>query len=1372
MVKQKSKFKGLFKGAAIGFAFIMCSAFFPVHAIASALEGVVTGDNIKVNSIKVDGSSTNVTVQKGETVSIPAGEYVDADGNKRTVEDVKVFYKATNDEVNLNSDGKSFTADRVGRYTITYSVEDNGMTYTYDLTVKCEVSDVSFDFSSNSKNIIPSYYDKQLAGDKDIVLPLPSVKDAEGENVIGEDEVDYFTNVEPNSFQVGDKTSFVYISLANDGDIRVLDRTVDGKTEYYLDHTKLAALSNNQEVKVLYSYYQVSESNKKVFVTSTSKTFTVKDKYFYKSSDKKEENKGYDLETSWSTSVSDLTAIVGVERELPKITATTKSTNSPANEAVEVYYTIKVEKRGTNGKYDGTDISSSVINKDGKFVADDEGTYKFTYTVTDFYGNEAQTSRTSFEIANVKDSRSANVFVYDAGNPGYNADEKTYTSALDMLKSQTGNRNVVVYAVGGTDNFKDKEDLTLRRTILDNTGVTMFDVREKAYHEYNLIFMPNTATGAGEGASVYKQIVDDNYHIRKQMVLAGTTDFSDANIIKFLNANKYLLVTTKFNKTYDDKDIVANLTESDEEKVAKMMASDDSKVGYAYVKPSRQSDENRKTFTDGTYTVIYGASDNINSEKTSRYSMGVTADFTDSAVPTLTFPTDLQVAYLATDKITFDVATATDSTSQDSRLETVTAYRFLRADRETAVESTQTPSTLRYYINKANSDKWFAETGVKKESAGWYFDTTKTSYTINLAEKPADAKYVEILAYAIDDYGNAGFYNKIIRIADVQDELMPTLYKASDLPGATETFEAPMEINLPTLYFSDDNAGYMHAQVNVYKLVKDSDGKVTGKVPMQAYNMKTEFNSVQKSYMVNGGYFRASTSGQYQVAITVSDAGNHNYTTYFNYNVGGGIVFDEPEIDNITSETIELKAGEAYYLVPPTLSISENDEYGFIGISEDDDSNTATYYTPTIISSTDGYELDQYYFTGSKKGVYKLIYKVYLMQYSKDAAVFAKSEADATDGQIFLTEGTIGYKHAGEIYYVYIDMDEDGDHVLAANTSLQGIGTALTDESALAVLNDIVKVYYRESKTQTINVGGVDMNVTLDDDLYAKSYDKVGTTIPIVKPNNIEYNGSGYETNNEASTVVITKTTGNTTTTLADLNFKDWGSKLTSDNSDFTVDSETGEITLTLKDNGRYVIKYSIQAMDKNGTNVGTPKVVEYTIKNGDVVGPEVELSSQVKIVEDTYRIGDTIQLNLAGLTVSDNQTDYTAEGSEDIDYATLAKDYMTVRLRNTTQSDESYTTLVPDEEALANGEVVYTHKIESAGSYTLTIIVKDKAGNESTVTKSFEVTTDQKKDVDVKEVMGGVLIALSVAILAGVVIYFVVSKVKLDKKENKYKNK
>ena len=81
-----------------------------------------------------------------------------------------------------------------------------------------------------------------------------------------------------------------------------------------------------------------------------------------------------------------------------------------------------------------------------------------------------------------------------------------------------------------------------------------------------------------------------------------------------------------------------------------------------------------------------------------------------------------------------------------------------------------------------------------------------------------------------------------------------------------------------------------------------------------------------------------------------------------------------------------------------------------------------------------------------------------------------------------------------------------------------------------------------------------------------------------------------------------------------------------------------------------------------------------------------------------------------------------------------------------------------------------FEYKLEQAGTYTLNISVEDEAGNTTTRTFSFEVTADEKSSVDVKEVMGGVLIGLSVAILAGVVIYFVVSKVKLDKKEKRYK--
>ena len=143
MNKSKSKIKGLFKGVAVGFAFVMCSAFFPVNALASATtkyEG--TNATLNTNRLQVgeDAKVTETRVKKGQTVTIPSAEYKykDASGsegklpikcnqeNKVTVVDgrdinatVKVFYQATNDEVKINTDS-TFTADRVGRYVILF----------------------------------------------------------------------------------------------------------------------------------------------------------------------------------------------------------------------------------------------------------------------------------------------------------------------------------------------------------------------------------------------------------------------------------------------------------------------------------------------------------------------------------------------------------------------------------------------------------------------------------------------------------------------------------------------------------------------------------------------------------------------------------------------------------------------------------------------------------------------------------------------------------------------------------------------------------------------------------------------------------------------------------------------------------------------------------------------------------------------------------------------------------------------------------------------------------------------------------------------------------------------------------------------------
>ncbi len=1358
MSKQKSKFKGIFKGAAIGFAFVMCASFFPAHAIASAVD-MVGKDNILLNTIKVDGQSNSMTVKKGESVTIPEGvyEYENA-GVKAThtigqtstdgIESrVDVYYKATGDKLDVKDN--KFTADRVGRYTITYTVKHGDNTYSYDFVVRSEVGEATFEFASNSDKIIPTVYDTKLT-DKNIELPLPSVKSGDDELISA--EVGNFTlNKE------GNQKDFVLVSLANvskdsEGNdlIKINPTKVDEEVVgYHLSASDLKkAELAGQDITVIYSYYQIAENGSIVFVDSTSRTFSIskaKGYYFMTSSDNAEQ--GYELETSWSSSISDISAVVGVERELPKITAKTKSTNSPSNETIEISYDIQIFRKNSSGKWEEItgDDKKAVMPEFGTFKADAKGSYKFVYTVNDFYGYGDKISETkrSFEISNVKDTRAANVYVYDAGliddegnQIAYDEEKNSYTSALNMLKSQSGNRNIVMYAVGGTDNMIDKDDLTLRRTILDNTGITMFNIDEKLYHNYNLIFAPGLSQGAGDNASVYKQIVDDNYQIMKQMRFENKDITSESAIKAFLKEHNYLLVTTDEDKATE---LVSDFDATNEEKVKELIAT-----GYAYVKPSNSK---RTTFTDGTYTFVYGAKDEDNTETTTRQTMVISEGYTDASVPTLNFTNSLQVTYLTSDTIEFNVATATDSSSQDTRLETVTAYRFLNDKNETVTNS-QTTSVLKYLATNVGtgvSSKWYGEVGKVYNEEGWYIDDTKSTYTINLASRPQNAKYVEILAYAIDDYGNAGFYNRIITIAEVNDTKMPEIFRAVNVPDG-KVIDAPKEVTLPTLYFTDDNVDYMSAQVNVYKIV---DGE---KVSMQVSNVQTEFNTLQETFMVKAGTFRASTDGEYQVAVTVTDAGNHSVTTYFHYTAKGGSVLVQPEISNITSETIELDAGKAYYLVPPTISVLDNNNYGYIGIS-DDDSRTATNYTTTIVSATDDYELTKYYFTGSKSGVFKLQYKVYLMQYSKDSSVYAES---ATLNKVYLENGKLKYKTNNGEYFVFISENADGQYVLDANTSLQGDGTTI-GSTDLTNLQKIVNVYTILSKVQTINVGGIDMNITIDDNIYSKAYTQLGEEVPIVKPSNIEYNAPGYQTNTKDSTVTITRTIGNTTTTLATLNFADWEKDVPTGSDDVKLNDKE-EVILALNDNGRYTIKYSVQAMDKNGLNVGSPKTVEYTIKNGDVVGPTIELAKN--LVNAKYKLGDTLSLNMAGLTVSDNVT---------TDVNDLLSN-MTVKIRNNDQ-DDSYTTLTNTGDA-ENNEYVYTHKLESAGSYTLTITIKDKAGNESSQSVSFEVTTDDKKEVNVKEVMGGVLIGLSVAILAGVVIYFVVSKVKLDKKEKKYKDK
>ncbi|MBO5022309.1 MAG: hypothetical protein J6C53_02390 [Clostridia bacterium] len=1370
MANTKTKFKGALKATAIGFALVLSSAFFPANAIANAID-YKEPESARINTsrIAVDGNNQSFAVKRGATVSIPEGEYLykkadasqgthiigGAKADNITESEVIVTYKATGARVAVSAEG-TFVASKVGTYVITYRVVDNKIEYTYEQLVKVEASEASFEFEANDKNVIPSVYDVTLANGKDVVLPLPTVVDENGETILSAEDGEYYVLGKDTSGITGDKDVYVNISLVNGGESVALQYRTNyaGEKEYYISGEDLSELDDEdkavlegQDIKIYYSFYQKSTD---VFIASTSKTFTVKKNYYYSDADK--DTTGYSLVTSLVGTRPD-SAIVGVEKTLPTVSATTGEKNTPASENVEVYYDLVVYKANDNGNYnDNNDVTEDVITKDGAFKAIEEGSYKFVYKVKDFYGNAGSESSTTFTIKNVKDTISATAYIYDASqkayfdgenNPtSYDEENNKYDSAQNLLKTQTVNRNIVMYAIGGTDNMVAKEDIALKRVIKDNSGIERFVIDQEEYHAYNLIFAPGLPTGAGSG-SVLQQIVSDNYQIFKAMTMKGLDIENDEVIAQYLKENGYLIVTTQFNKALDGSEIVTGLTEDDETALIQMRDA-----GYAYIAPKTVGYE----FKEQTYTFYYHANDNQNSNKeaTLYQTVKLTDGFTDATIPTLTFATDLQSAYLPTESFEFKVATATDTI--DSRLETVTAYRYLGSDRKglPASEKAGTTSKLSYVLQNANKNlmedtsKWYAKEG-KIESEGWFIDNEATTYTVDLANKPDGANYVEILAYAIDDYGNVGFFNKVIRIADATDAGAPVLYKVINAPDATE-YTAPSEIALPTLYFNDDNVNYMHAKVNVYKLIKNADGVVTGKTLVQNSNMKTSYDTYEDYFKVDAGVFKASVEGDYQVAVTVVDSGNHSVTSYFAYKVVEGESTEEPKINNITSDPIELLPGEAHYLVAPTFTMAKNSKYGYIGVEEQDDAFTSTYYNVSAVSATSSdYELDESYFIGNSEGTYQIQYTAFLIQYDKNAVA-----STPTNGKLHFEDDKLYYRdNSGKDFFIKIDREDDN--------KLKGIATN-GDELDMNSVDGIVKAIVSPSAVQIIKVSEVFIDVTIDDDAYAQDkYAELNQEVKIAVPD-VDFKGDNAEMNKEDSTVTITRTSGGTTTTIATISFEKWADAVKTNTNNFRVDNSTGDIYLIMKDHGEYKIKYSIQAM-AGGQNVGDPSVHEYKIASGDTIKPEIKVDNKV-IVKEKYNIGDKVVINMAGLTVTDNMT---------TDNDTLLGK-LTVTLKNTTLNE---TAVELENKATEEGSYIYeSDKLETAGDYVLTFTVKDEAGNISEqVSVNFEVSTATSDPIDAKEVMGGVLIGVSVALLVGVVGYFVVSKVKLDKKEKAYKN-
>lgn len=196
--------------------------------------------------------------------------------------------------------------------------------------------------------------------------------------------------------------------------------------------------------------------------------------------------------------------------------------------------------------------------------------------------------------------------------------------------------------------------------------------------------------------------------------------------------------------------------------------------------------------------------------------------------------------------------------------------------------------------------------------------------------------------------------------------------------------------------------------------------------------------------------------------------------------------------------------------------------------------------------------------------------------------------------------------------------------------------------------------------------------------------------------------------------------------------------------------NENNHYEFTPTKNGTYTVTYS--ATDNSGLSTE----LTYTVAVGDVTKPVITISNTSANTPSTAKVGDKLELDISSITLTDN-----VDGTIDED------DY----LSGTSKKKFVVTLTDPDGNAVRVLEdYEYTYELSSAGTYKLVYSLTDSAGNTATKTYYIEVTADSTSATISQEVWGTVLIVASVVLLAGVVIYFVITRNSKGKKPTNIK--
>ena len=215
--------------------------------------------------------------------------------------------------------------------------------------------------------------------------------------------------------------------------------------------------------------------------------------------------------------------------------------------------------------------------------------------------------------------------------------------------------------------------------------------------------------------------------------------------------------------------------------------------------------------------------------------------------------------------------------------------------------------------------------------------------------------------------------------------------------------------------------------------------------------------------------------------------------------------------------------------------------------------------------------------------------------------------------------------------------------------------------------------------------------------------------------------------------------------------------------STYTVDGTTKKDQLFFDENasknaqyyfypttkGTYTVTYS--AYDAFG-NTAEPVVLEITV--GETIKPTITLTdAMTELFGKEILVGGTLTFDLKDVTVTDNiKTEKVLD--DDVNsptYGQMIDKEIEYSISSVTLTNASGTAV----EYVENEDGTRTYTFEAEGDYTLTMHTQDKAGNNQSYTTTIKVVAEPTNTSNATEIVGIVLILVSLAVLAGVIIYF-----------------